>query len=172
MQFLPFLGKQLKDDDVIAVLEDMGMEVLYDFDRLHEGQPDKYWGASNAAGFQFGFDSAQTLNVIFLHIAPTNGFAAISRQDCDIPLFATASETEILARSSICRSRRGALISLELLVTGCDSDLRDTQYTMNFMDPFSPWSRLYKMMRIKPSNRLPGAFCDSLSVKRAFYMLT
>ena len=108
MQFLPFLGKQLKDNDVIAVLEDMGMEVLYDFDRLHEGQPDKYWAASKAAGFQFGFDSVQTLNVIFLHIVPTHGFAAISRQDCDIPLFATASETEIFGEKQHLQVAKGS----------------------------------------------------------------
>lgn len=50
---------------VISLLEGLDMEVIYDFDRLHEGQPDKYWAASESDGFRFGFNSAQTLNVIF-----------------------------------------------------------------------------------------------------------
>ena len=40
MHLLPVLGKSLKDDDVIDILDDMEMDVIYDFDRLHEGQPE------------------------------------------------------------------------------------------------------------------------------------
>jgi len=92
MQLLPLLGKRLKDDDVIEVLEGMEMDVLYDFDRLHEGEPDKYWAASKESGIQFGFDAAQALDVIFLRTVPADGFAAFSRDDCDVPLFSTIAQ--------------------------------------------------------------------------------
>ena len=61
MQFLPLLGRQLKDNDVIDILEGFEMEIVYDFDRLHEGQPDKYWASAKQAGFQLGFDADQSL---------------------------------------------------------------------------------------------------------------
>jgi hypothetical protein len=43
MHLLPLLGKSLKDDDVIDILDDMEIDVIYDFDRLHEGQPHTGW---------------------------------------------------------------------------------------------------------------------------------
>ncbi len=99
MQLLPLLEKQLKDDDVIDVLESFDMEVVYDFDRLHEGQPDKYWASSKRAGFQLGFDAAQTLEVVFLYITPSNGFAAYSQTDIDIPIFTTTAEVQSFGES-------------------------------------------------------------------------
>lgn len=94
MHFLPMLGKKLKDIEVIEVLERLDMDVIYDFDRLHEGQPDQYWAASKSEGFQFKFDETQTLVTVFLHLAPSDGFPAMSRYDCDIPFFTTAEEVQ------------------------------------------------------------------------------
>jgi hypothetical protein len=92
MHFLPMLGKKLKSDEVIEVLEGLDMEVIYDFDRLHEGRPDQYWAASKSEGFLFKFDETQMLGVIFLYLTPRDGFTAISRHDCDIPFFIAAGE--------------------------------------------------------------------------------
>jgi hypothetical protein len=94
MHLLPLLGKPLKDDGVIDLLDGMEMDVIYDFDRLHEGQPDKYWAASQKAGIQLRFDAAQTLDSIFLHITPDDGFEAFSHGDCDVPFFTTAAEVQ------------------------------------------------------------------------------
>ena len=94
MQLLPLLGRQLKDGDVIDILDSMEMDVIYEFDRLHEGQPDKYWAASQEAGIQLRFDAAQTLDTIFLHITPSDGFAAFSQRDCDVTLFTTTAEAQ------------------------------------------------------------------------------
>lgn len=99
MQLLPLLGRQLKNDDVIDVLEDFDMEVVYDFDRLHEGQPDKYWASSKQAGLQLGFDADQSLEVVFVYISPSDGFSAFSQRDCDIPLFTTAAEVQSFGES-------------------------------------------------------------------------
>jgi hypothetical protein len=94
MHLLPLLGKPLKDDDVIDLLEDLEMPVIYDFDRLHEGQPDKYWAAAQQAGIQLRFDDAQTLDVIFLYIVPDEGFAACKQSDLDVPIFASIPEVQ------------------------------------------------------------------------------
>jgi hypothetical protein len=94
MKFLSFLGKRLKDDDVIDVLECAQIKVVYDFDRLHENIPDRYWAASKKDGFLFGFDANQILEVIFLYVAPNEDFAPVIRTDCDVQFFSTIDEVE------------------------------------------------------------------------------
>lgn len=92
MKFLPLLGKQLKDDAVIAVLEGSKMEVVYDFDRVHENQPDKYWAAAKERGFRLGFDASQSLDVIFFYVAALEGFVPVDQKDCDIPFFSSVGD--------------------------------------------------------------------------------
>lgn len=99
MHLLPLLGKSLKDDDVIDLLEDMEMDVIYDFDRLHEGQPDKYWAAAQKTGIQFRFDEAQTLDTIFLYITPDDGFTACAQRETDVPVFTSAAEVRAFGES-------------------------------------------------------------------------
>ena len=94
MHLLPLLGKALKDDEVIDLLEDFEMPVIYDFDRLHEGQPDRYWAAAKQAGIQLRFDESQTLDVVFLYIVPDEGFAGYNLGDSDVPIFASVSEVQ------------------------------------------------------------------------------
>ena len=94
MQFLSLLGKKLKDDEIIEVLEAFDMKVVYDFDRLHEGQPDTFWSEYKPGGFQFRFDDTQTLDTVFLHIAPSDSFAAISPKEIDAPLFNNSAEAK------------------------------------------------------------------------------
>src|SRR5438876_10511372 len=94
MHFLPLLGKHLKDDVVMEVLEDEDIEVIYDFDRLHENTPDKYWASSKRLGFRLRFDASQMLDVIFLYAMSLDGFAQIDRADCDVPLFSSIAEAE------------------------------------------------------------------------------
>jgi hypothetical protein len=93
VKFLSLLGKQLKDDDVLDVLESRDIEVIYDFDRLHENTPDKYWATSQKDGFSFRFDENQVLQTIFLYAAPHEGFTPVAR-DCDVLFFSTVQEVE------------------------------------------------------------------------------
>jgi hypothetical protein len=97
----------LKDDAVIEVLEIGDIEVVYDFDRLHENQPDKYWATAEEAGFQFGFDAEQVLHVIFLYATPIDGFSEIDREDCDVPFFSGFSEVESYASQKGVRTESG-----------------------------------------------------------------
>ena len=94
MRLIPLLGKQLKDDEVIDLLDCLDMEVIYDFDKLREGQPDKYWASSKEAGIQLRFDAAQALDAVFFYIATGDGFTAFSQSDCDVPLFASIAEAQ------------------------------------------------------------------------------
>ena len=108
MKFLPLLGKRLKDDEVLDILESLDMHVIYEFDRLHEGQPDVYWTAAKQEGFQLRFDEAQRLGAIFLHITPSDGFGPISQQDCDIPFFATKQEVESFDEAQLLQVTKGS----------------------------------------------------------------
>ncbi len=107
MKILPLLGQQLKDDDVIAVLDDLDMEVVYDFDRLHEGQPDRYWATSKRDGIQFGFDAQQTLSLIFLHVISCDDFTAFSTAECDLPLFHSITEAQTVGERQHIRMTKG-----------------------------------------------------------------
>ena len=40
------MDKKRIKDEVIEILEGLDMEVIYEFDRLHENTPDIYWAAS------------------------------------------------------------------------------------------------------------------------------
>jgi hypothetical protein len=95
MKFLSLLGKRLKDDEVIEVLDYAEMEVVYEFDRSHENTPDEYRTESKKDGFQLVFDADQILDVIFLYAAPVDGFTPVTRSDCDISFFATTEEVEL-----------------------------------------------------------------------------
>lgn len=97
MQFLPLLGRQLKDDDIIEVLALLDTEVIYDFDRLHEGRPDIYRAASKPDGLELRFSASQQLDNILLYVMPHDGFAEFSVSDCDVPLLETPSEAESFA---------------------------------------------------------------------------
>jgi hypothetical protein len=94
MMFLPLLGKMLKDDEMIEILEGSDIEVIYEFDRLHENVPDVYWASSKPQGFQFRFDGSQRLDVVFLHVVPGDGYAAVSQHDCDVTFFGSKAGVE------------------------------------------------------------------------------
>jgi hypothetical protein len=87
MNFELLLGRKLKDDVIVEVLEAQGMEVVYDFDRTNENLADVYWAAAEASGFQFRFDQDQMLDVVFLYIAASEGFSPVARDEVDIPLY-------------------------------------------------------------------------------------
>ncbi len=94
MQFTALLGKALKDGETIEVLENFDMSVTYDFDRSHENTDDLYWAASKEAGFQFRFNKDQVLDVVFVYLAPREGFTAIDRSLLNVQVFETFDEAE------------------------------------------------------------------------------
>jgi hypothetical protein len=108
MTFLPLLGKQLKDDEVIEILEGLDMEVIYEFDRLHENMPDIYWAASKPKGFQFRFDDSQSLEVVFLYITSDDDFAAVSQHDCDVPFFSSKQDVEAFGAAQHLQIAKGS----------------------------------------------------------------
>jgi hypothetical protein len=94
MNFSALLGKQLKDDEVVDVLETYDMTVVYEFDRSHENMDDLYWSDAKQEGFQFGFNKEQILYVIFLYISASDGFEPIDKTILNFPLYATFDDAQ------------------------------------------------------------------------------
>jgi hypothetical protein len=74
---IEYIGLGLKTDEVIELLEQHDMEVIYRFDRLHENSPDEYSSAAPAAGFELSFDENQVLTTIFCHVKERHGFVSV-----------------------------------------------------------------------------------------------
>ena len=106
MTLISLLGKQLKADEMIEALEDFEMLVEYDFDRLHENTPDKYWATSKPNGLQFQFDEHQALRTIFIYCGPIDEFAPFSASGHGITFCATPEAAEQWARESGFKSER------------------------------------------------------------------
>lgn len=87
MIYIDLLGKQLKSDDVIEVLERDDLDVTYDFDRLHENQPDEYWIAAKVEGVQMRFDGNQILNTMFFYVQSDEGFSPCELASLGVPVF-------------------------------------------------------------------------------------
>lgn len=92
MTYIDLLGRALKDPVVIDVLEADDLEVIYDFDRLSENQPDQYWVASTAEGVQMRFNADQVLDVLFFYLEPDGNFAACNPKTMGIPVFSSLDE--------------------------------------------------------------------------------
>jgi hypothetical protein len=74
---IEYIGLGLKADEVVDLLEQHDMEVIYRFDRLHENSPDEYSSAAPEAGFQLSFDENQVLTTVFCHVKGRDGFAPV-----------------------------------------------------------------------------------------------
>jgi hypothetical protein len=100
MKLAALLGKTLKSDDILEVLEGYQIEeVIYDFDRLHENDLDRYWAAARSSGFQLGFDQDQVLEVVFCYIVAAEGFSPIAVDMIGAPVFATFDEAELFCKT-------------------------------------------------------------------------
>ena len=95
MDFTNLLGKQLKDDRVLQLLEDYDIDVIYSFDRLHEGTEDIYWAQFKENGFQLRFDETQKLDVIFLYMVARDGYTPISSSEIDVPIYQSFAEARV-----------------------------------------------------------------------------
>ena len=100
MDLSKLLGKKLKDDEILDVLERYGVEkVVYDFDRLHEDEPDVYWAGAREHGFLLRFDERQICDVVFCYIQAAEGYSAIDPTGIGVEAFSTFEQAERTCRS-------------------------------------------------------------------------
>jgi len=98
------LGMRLKDDEMIEFLETFDLEVVYEFDRLHEGTDDSYTVESEELSLELLFDADQHCTTIFLHDPPS----ALERGLVSFPDLRSAAEIRAYARDHSLVLREGA----------------------------------------------------------------
>jgi hypothetical protein len=94
MDFVALLGRQLKDDVVLEVLEFYDLQVVYEFDRTHENMDDIYWASASSDGFQLRFNQDQVLDTVFLYVMASEGITPIALNEVEVPLFHTFDEAK------------------------------------------------------------------------------
>jgi len=94
LQFAKLIGQHLKGNEHLEMLELRDVDVIYEYDRTHEGMEDVYWAACREEGFQFRFDENQKLDVVFLYIEESEDFTSIDRSIIDVDVFNTFLEAK------------------------------------------------------------------------------
>lgn len=100
MKYIELLGKRLKCDEVIDLLERDHLDVIYSFDRLHENQPDEYWVESKAEGVQMRFNEDQVLDTLFFYIRPDEGYSPCDPDSLGVAIFDSMDTARIYATQS------------------------------------------------------------------------
>ncbi|MDJ0908547.1 MAG: hypothetical protein QNI99_05115 [Woeseiaceae bacterium] len=87
MNLIGLLRRNLKDPEIIEVLDHYDFRVQYDFDRDFENRPDSYWAESLEHGFALRFDENQRLVTIFVYVQAADGLNRCSLETLDFDLF-------------------------------------------------------------------------------------
>jgi hypothetical protein len=109
MTLVELLGMRLKDDAVLQFFDDHQVgDVIYEFDRLHDGTDDKYRANAKALGFEIVFNQDQELETVFCYASPTEAFASVDPAVAGVPMFSSPVEAEIAAMTAGHRCTKGA----------------------------------------------------------------
>ncbi len=100
MKLIEYLGLSLKDNAVVDLLEVHDMNVIYDFDRLHENQPDRYTTSAPAAGFEMRFDERQILETIWCYFVPKGQFRAVDPKEIGVPIYSSVEQGRAAAEAA------------------------------------------------------------------------
>ena len=106
MKLADYLGKQLKSEEVVDLIEANGLEVVYEIDRLREGAPDSYHVSDKSAGFEILFDETQRARTIFCHVIAEDGFSAVDPAVVGVPFLYSIAEVEATGRAMECEFSR------------------------------------------------------------------
>lgn len=92
MKHLNLLNTSLKDDFFCDLFETYDTQVVYEYDRTHEGLSDEYRAEILELGLQFVFDSRQMLRTIFLRPIDPETFEPFNASDERLSTFASKQE--------------------------------------------------------------------------------
>jgi hypothetical protein len=87
MNLSKLLNCSLKSDELIELFEHYEVDVIYSYDRLHEGMEDNYYGSINELGLQFSFDEHQTLKTIFIYVDGNEEFEKANLSEFEISAY-------------------------------------------------------------------------------------
>ena len=89
MRLSELLGVDLKSDPVLDLVEQQGLQVIYQLDTLRENLSDSYSISAPVLGFELRFDAAQSLDTIWCHLRDNGHYRAIDPEILGVPLFDT-----------------------------------------------------------------------------------
>ena len=91
MKYLDLLGSNLKMDILCDLFETYDTDVIYQYDRVHEGASDEFHAHVSDLGLQFIFDEQQELRTLFIEQVEINTFNPF-HTDTRIPSFHSKAE--------------------------------------------------------------------------------
>jgi hypothetical protein len=92
MKHLDLLDTELKSDFLCDLFETYDTQVVYEYDRTHEGLADEYHAEIPELGLQFVFDARQVLRTLFLRPVEATTFNPLDTNDERLPTFASKRE--------------------------------------------------------------------------------
>ena len=99
MKLVELLGAGLKDPNIVEMLELHDIDVVYDFDRLYEGQPDVYWAALRSEGLLFKFGHEQSLQTIFVYVHGADGYTPCDLTRYEVDDFVSIEDAKHFAKN-------------------------------------------------------------------------
>jgi hypothetical protein len=121
MNLSKLLNCHLKSDELIVLFEHYDVDVIYSYDRLHEGTEDSYYGSINELGLQFSFNEHQVLKTIFIYVSGNEEFEK-----------ANLSEFEISAHDD----------KLSVIKYGKENGIEYTEGEVSFLGENRSWAKL------------------------------
>ncbi|GAB5440516.1 MAG: hypothetical protein Fues2KO_08650 [Fuerstiella sp.] len=92
MRHLDLLGTGLKSDFLCDLFETYDVQVVYEYDRTHEGLADEYHAELPDLGLQFVFDAKQVLRTLFLRPVEVSTLNPFNPDDDRIQRFNTKAD--------------------------------------------------------------------------------
>ena len=102
MKLVDYLGKDLKSDEMIDLLQAHELEVIYHFDRFHEGAPDEYHITDAAAGFEMHLGENQKVRTVFCHVIAEGEISAVAREIIGVPVLNSIAEVKSASETMEC----------------------------------------------------------------------
>lgn len=92
MKYLDLIGIDLKNEVLCDLFETYDVQVVYEYDRTHEGLPDQYRAEITDLGLQFVFDEQQVFKTIFMEQVDVNTFDPFDGDDERLKIFGSKAE--------------------------------------------------------------------------------
>jgi len=120
MKYLDLIGIDLKNDVLCDLFETYDVQVIYEYDRTHEGLPDEYRAEIPDLGLQFVFDEKQKFTTLFMQQIDAKTFNPFDGDDERLKKFKSMADAYQHAK---------------------DKNIRITEGKANFMGEEKDWIR-------------------------------
>lgn len=107
MRYIDVIGKSLKSDFMMDLFETYDVDVIYVYDRTHEGMDDEYNASVPKLGLEFRFDQEQNVATLFMKKKEMEDLIRSRVPILEIHLFCQALKPYLMRNSiilSICIS--------------------------------------------------------------------